>query len=351
MKRTTTFTLLVLACLTVMPTIAQGRYRDGMNLYEYVRSKPVSESDPSGKAVVFFGGGFEVPKVNIDTGPLFVPMGFRSAKDEIDAMKGEAAFVRGGLAEDLVKASNWLKNLEKAKKCELRIVGFSTGTAVGLALARDAVKRPEHYGIPDGALKALIFYDFNWGAAGHPTYSRVLGEPANFDKPPGKYAVHHVVSYNLNTQSITLYNLGLSIFGPRGLIIPRGADPMHISDWTEQVWEEIGAEEPTLEQYARYHIYLANTSGSSTAKRTGQDWLEPTEEWSKYDHLMMGAVGLLIPDDPLSKLFPDRYGRPSTASKLNTMTSKDFSRLEATIKGDIELSDDDMMELVLPGTD
>ena len=38
MKRTTVLVLLALACLMAMPAIAQARYRDGMNLYQYVRS-------------------------------------------------------------------------------------------------------------------------------------------------------------------------------------------------------------------------------------------------------------------------------------------------------------------------
>ena len=45
MKRTITLTLLALACLTAIPSIAQARYRDGMNLYEYVRSEPVGHGD------------------------------------------------------------------------------------------------------------------------------------------------------------------------------------------------------------------------------------------------------------------------------------------------------------------
>ena len=48
MKRMDTLTLLALACLTAIPSIAQARYRDGMNLYEYVRSEPVGRVDPSG---------------------------------------------------------------------------------------------------------------------------------------------------------------------------------------------------------------------------------------------------------------------------------------------------------------
>ena len=51
MKRTTAPALLGLACLLVMPAIAHARYRDGMNLYEYVRANPTGLLDPSGLAV------------------------------------------------------------------------------------------------------------------------------------------------------------------------------------------------------------------------------------------------------------------------------------------------------------
>ena len=51
MKRTNTLTLLILACLTAIPSIAQARYRDGMNLYEYVRSSPTNHVDPMGLGV------------------------------------------------------------------------------------------------------------------------------------------------------------------------------------------------------------------------------------------------------------------------------------------------------------
>jgi len=48
MKRTTALALVTLACLMAMPSIAQARYRDGMNLYQYVGSSPTSYTDASG---------------------------------------------------------------------------------------------------------------------------------------------------------------------------------------------------------------------------------------------------------------------------------------------------------------
>ena len=49
MKRTTALALLGLACLMAMPSIAHARYRDGMNLYQYVGSAPVQHMDPYGQ--------------------------------------------------------------------------------------------------------------------------------------------------------------------------------------------------------------------------------------------------------------------------------------------------------------
>jgi hypothetical protein len=48
MKRTFTLALVGLACLMAMPSIAHARYRDGMNLYQYVGSNPLNRVDPSG---------------------------------------------------------------------------------------------------------------------------------------------------------------------------------------------------------------------------------------------------------------------------------------------------------------
>jgi len=50
MKRATVMVFLGLTCLMAMPAIAQARYRDGMNLYQYVGSAPVQEVDPMGLA-------------------------------------------------------------------------------------------------------------------------------------------------------------------------------------------------------------------------------------------------------------------------------------------------------------
>lgn len=51
MKRTVIFAALALATLLAMSSPAQARYRDGMNLYEYVQSRPTRSLDPQGTAV------------------------------------------------------------------------------------------------------------------------------------------------------------------------------------------------------------------------------------------------------------------------------------------------------------
>jgi len=53
MRRTTALALLGLACLMAMPSIAEARYRDGMNLYEYVQSRPTIGLDPEGTRVIY----------------------------------------------------------------------------------------------------------------------------------------------------------------------------------------------------------------------------------------------------------------------------------------------------------
>jgi len=48
MTRISTLALAALACLATIPSIAEARYRDGMNLYQYVHSNPVNYLDPMG---------------------------------------------------------------------------------------------------------------------------------------------------------------------------------------------------------------------------------------------------------------------------------------------------------------
>lgn len=278
---------------------ASNQYADGMNLYQYVGSNPIIGLDPQGEAVVFFGGGFVVPGTDITTGPIHIPIGFRLAKIRIDKMQNEAAFVTGGLENHLTEAKTWLKDLDKTKKCELRIVGYSSGTADALALARDVVKNAKRYGIPDGGLKVIVFYDFNWGAAGHPTYAKPLG--GDFSRPKGTFKVHHVVSGAKIGSGI---GSGIPIDPPWWW--PRPA-PMPIKDWTKKVWDQIGFREPTAWEYIWYNFQLANTSGHWTAHYTqqkGGGWLTQTEEKSDVDHFDLGFKTLLGSGEVMGKLFP-----------------------------------------------
>ena len=48
MKRKLALVSLAVACVLLLPSFAQAGYRDGMSLYEYVGSGPVSHRDPSG---------------------------------------------------------------------------------------------------------------------------------------------------------------------------------------------------------------------------------------------------------------------------------------------------------------
>lgn len=57
MKRTTLLAALGLACLVAVPSVAQARYQDEMNLYQYVRSRPTNLVDPKGLEPVPGGQG------------------------------------------------------------------------------------------------------------------------------------------------------------------------------------------------------------------------------------------------------------------------------------------------------
>ncbi len=62
MTRISTLGLVILVCLAAIPSIAQARYRDGMNLYAYVGNRPLVSTDPMGEdaALVVPGGHVEV---------------------------------------------------------------------------------------------------------------------------------------------------------------------------------------------------------------------------------------------------------------------------------------------------
>jgi len=73
MKRKVTLVLLGLACLAVMPSIAQARYRDGMNMYQYVRSSPIGYVDWSGAAAQPTSGPSTLPSTAPSTLPATQP--------------------------------------------------------------------------------------------------------------------------------------------------------------------------------------------------------------------------------------------------------------------------------------
>ena len=56
MKRSVIAAIAALAALLAVPSSLQARYRDGMNLYEYVRSNPCRYVDPSGAKLIIAGG-------------------------------------------------------------------------------------------------------------------------------------------------------------------------------------------------------------------------------------------------------------------------------------------------------
>ena len=125
MKRTTALALLGLACLMAMPSIAQARYRDGMNLYQYVGSNPVAYTDPTGlhrdfnpngprpKAIPRHGMRHPVPVSRLDSNTMHISfytfytrMRFFTWKD---GSSGQYVLLRGNFLLDVQGQSEHLK--------------------------------------------------------------------------------------------------------------------------------------------------------------------------------------------------------------------------------------------------
>ncbi|MBI5722821.1 MAG: hypothetical protein HZA50_02600 [Planctomycetes bacterium] len=279
--------------------------------------------------VVFFGGGFYIPEINIDTGPIFIPLGWGgptawrdavrkflkgtkyegllnalenafSASYEIETVMKGKTLVVGGLKKDLTAAEQWLKGLalKPEDKTPIRIVGYSTGTACALALARKITENPKLYGFPDeDSLKMLLFYDFDWGAASMPIYSDFLydkGVANAFRRPLGNFVYQHVISNGLIDKAFTI-----SIpYLPSPV---KMKDPIPISQWTIELWDLILFRNPTILEYVKYNVKLANTSGVATWYYTSKPvnrkgaWLKPTDSyasytWSAFDKSLFGNL-------------------------------------------------------------
>ena len=273
------------------PTVGRWLTRDpigydgGNSLYEYAASKPAVGTDPQGEAVVFFGGGINIPFTGgkWNSGSLFTPPGFDSARQRIENdMPLEDAALFGH--RQLEEAKTWLEKKD-VLKCEIRIVGYSTGCVPALALARYVAENPGKF---KGKQKALVFYDFNWGAAGMKEYyTPYLGE--NFHGPPGNFKKYHVVS---SGRMPVVYNV-FNWLKP-------------ISKWTKEVWKDIPSGVPTLGQYLWYGFDLGNTSGEWTAENKrgdGGGWLT-VDERVGHDHYLLGWTVLGGPTHVMSRLFP-----------------------------------------------
>jgi hypothetical protein len=277
-----------------------------MGLYQYAKSMPLVLLDPTGEAVVMFGGGFKIPYVQIDTGPLFVPPGFYAAGTAINAacwFMGwpEEAKVFRGTEAGLAQAKQWLRGLPANKKCEVRIVGYSSGCATGLRLAHD-LEGGGIAGIKPNMLKSIVFYDFNWGAAGNPDYAGIL--QGNYQKPQSVgLRVEHVVSDGWVMRGFTFTKVGewTGLFGEKYPIYKAG---QAIRDWTAEAWDTIGTRPVKLGEYLEHGALLANTSGIHTAKETGQAWLAPTHKVTEVDHFGLGLLWLSThPGDIISRLY------------------------------------------------
>ena len=141
MKRMATLTLVALACLTTMPAIAQGRYRDGMNLYEYVRSEPVGRLDPTGQ--------FEVLTNNEDVKAAYNQMiSTNPGKELVECIKGlEVAGSR--------KVSVIVMLATKVDE-QSRVVGISTQTRPIFVADKSKNKKTYRFAIEVGNKQQMI---------------------------------------------------------------------------------------------------------------------------------------------------------------------------------------------------
>ena len=74
MKRRITLALLGLACLMAMPSIAEARYADGMNLYEFVGGRPTGMVDPMGLEDSYFSHRGYTMRMNEKGSVYYIPL-------------------------------------------------------------------------------------------------------------------------------------------------------------------------------------------------------------------------------------------------------------------------------------
>ena len=283
-------------------------YGDGMNLYEYGKSNPVVHTDPSGEAVVMFGGGIYI--FGRHTGEFFMPPVFKSLEQNMYALKKDLAKRFPGTPEGLEDARKWLKKLKEKTtlsneaRCKIRIVGYSSGCATALRLGQEVAKR--QLGLVKGTkLKALVFYDFNWGSAAQSPYKDVL--KGDFSRPEVEgLRTQHVTSggWVIVPFHFTRYFWFKGAFGEPYYYYKPGMSGL---SWTLSLWHKFPngiPEEKMLRYTARYLWALGNTSGEFTYRyvRNGW-WLRSNAHIGYKSHFRLRSV--VTEQDVINRL----YGR------------------------------------------
>ena len=159
MKRTITLGLLAMACVATMSAVAEARYRDSMNLYEYVRSEPVRSVDPSGRVTVLIHGidntnwyakaAAAIKAVKPDEKVIEFKWGFHRPRTEItfgkDSVLLDSFYFHNGYPYPFVF---WSPKTPETKKMELIMKGMDS-TIKGMDTLLDEVSPGDASGAMD----------------------------------------------------------------------------------------------------------------------------------------------------------------------------------------------------------
>jgi hypothetical protein len=140
-------------------------HEDGMNPYEYLRSQPITNSDPEGTVVAVFKG-WSKKKMKVSHEVVLAIDRMNKGLQDSDAYEATEAGLEK--AKTAVKAS--IRDRSRPGCPEpVYIAGFSAGSRAAQVLALELSEMKEDLwstGNKKGkfTLPILIFFDYNWGA-------------------------------------------------------------------------------------------------------------------------------------------------------------------------------------------
>ena len=221
MKRTTTLALLALTCLTAIPSIAQARYRDGMNMYEYVRSEPIRHRDPSGRVTILIHG---IDNRNWYSGAASAIKNLKQDEEivefkwDLSRPRTEITFGKNFILADswyfhnMFPYSSWFMMTDETKDLNNMTQGLLKTTKLmnerltenNRRIALDSVDADEKAGFQRGLFGAL-----NRGWAG----VKRAAINATFNMRPNRYVTFETTHLGAKVKS-TFTELGLKLLGP-----------------------------------------------------------------------------------------------------------------------------------------